>query len=66
MAACGCPGCGGHKEWVEQQRLQHEANVADFEAWLAAGKPPMEQWREAKLHAADKAYADVAPAKVLQ
>lgn len=35
MAACGCPGCGGRAEWLEQQRLEMVAKRERFEAWRA-------------------------------
>jgi hypothetical protein len=61
MSACGCPGCGGHGERRKQQAEQLVKNTADFEAWLAAGKPPVKEWLEARN---DDAYADVAPEAV--
>ena len=57
MAACNCPGCGGHAEFVAEQRAKANANREDFEAWLAAGKPDIERWHAERIERETKARA---------
>lgn len=53
---CKCNGCEGYADYKAREKAQHEARVADFEAWIAAGKPPMAEWNAMK---GDRSYRDL-------
>jgi hypothetical protein len=65
MAACDCPGCGGHPQWRAEQAAKAEANRLDFQAWLAAGQPDIKEWhaKRAERDAAAQVNQPVGAAK---
>lgn len=63
MALCPCNGCAGHEQWKREQEAELEAKRADFEAWLAAGKPSMTDWTAMKAANGDRSYMEMTVAE---